>query len=101
MQSSTLPQIRHTHTHIHTHTYTQVTETLKGLCGSVRPEAPMQVVRFLEFEEFKELPRSDDNVTELLSDIPEDVIVVFISHRWLRPWHTREECERNGHRFVS
>ena len=23
--------------------------------------------------------------------------VVFISHRWLRPWYTREECEKNGH----
>ena len=23
--------------------------------------------------------------------------VVFISHRWFRPWHTKEECEENGH----
>ena len=22
---------------------------------------------------------------------------MFISHRWLRPWYTREECEENGH----
>ena len=22
---------------------------------------------------------------------------MFISHRWLRPWHTKEECEKNGH----
>jgi hypothetical protein len=89
-----------THVHIHTHTHSQVTETLKELCGSVRSEAPMQVVRFNEFEAFGELPRSSDNITELLSAMDDDVIVVFISHRWLRPWHTREECERNGHRCV-
>ena len=23
--------------------------------------------------------------------------VYFVSHRWLRPWHTKEECEKNGH----
>jgi len=23
--------------------------------------------------------------------------IAFVSHRWLRPWHTKEECEKNGH----
>jgi hypothetical protein len=27
--------------------------------------------------------------------------VVFISHRWFRPWHTKEECEENGHAWAG
>jgi hypothetical protein len=62
----------------------------------------MQVVRFSDFEAFGQLPRSSDNLTELLSDMNnEDVFVVFISHRWLRPWHTREECVQQGHTWAG
>jgi hypothetical protein len=27
--------------------------------------------------------------------------VIFISHRWFRPWKTREECERNKHQWAG
>ena len=29
--------------------------------------------------------------------LPDQAHVVFISHRWLRPWWTKEECEGEGH----
>ncbi len=27
--------------------------------------------------------------------------LVFISHRWLRPWHTQKECESNRHLWAG
>lgn len=79
----------------------QVMKALRrDLWGSVHPDAPMRVVRFSSLEAFGELPRSSDNQTVLLSEKP-DAKIVFISHRWLRPWHTREECEKNGHEWAG
>jgi hypothetical protein len=74
---------------------------LKGsLWGSVDRDAPMRVVRFGEFEKFESLPRSSDKKTVLLSEVP-DCKIIFISHRWLRPWHTKEECEKNEHEWAG
>ncbi len=36
-----------------------------------------------------------------VSELPIVAKLVFISHRWLRPWHTREECERHGHEWAE
>jgi hypothetical protein len=57
----------------------------------------MHVVDFKKFESFGKLPRSSDRITRDLCEVPGDTTLVFISHRWLRPWHTKEECEANGH----
>ena len=57
--------------------------------GSVDPEAPMRVLRFLEFESFGKLPRSSDKKSVLISEVP-DYKIIFISHRWLRPWQHLE-----------
>jgi len=89
-----------TYIHAHMNTYTpclQVIRQLKSLVDSIHAEATMLVVDFDKFASFGKLPRSSDRITRDVRGAPGDVKVVFISHRWLRPWHTREECEANGH----
>jgi hypothetical protein len=77
-----------------------VIQELKALVESVDPRAPMLVVGFKEFESFRKLPRSDDDVRRVeVSQLRADAKLVFISHRWLRPWHTREECEAKGQKW--
>jgi hypothetical protein len=73
----------------------QVIKDLEDLYETIRPEAPMRVVHFSVFENLHELPRSSHRVTVDMREIPGDSKLVFISHRWLRPWTTREECEQN------
>lgn len=75
-------------------------ELKDGLWGSVHPDTPMHVLRFKDFESFGKIPRSSDRQTVPLSKVPGSKLV-FISHRWLRPWHTKEECEKNGHEWAG
>jgi hypothetical protein len=85
----------------------------------------MRVVRFSDFERFRKIPRSShcifENFKKATAQLPHacddhekekiDLInvselsggdkLIFISHRWLRPWHTKEECEREGHEWAG
>ena len=38
------------------------------------------------------IPRSNENEA-ILADAMPDRKIIFVSHRWLRPWMTREECD--------
>jgi hypothetical protein len=75
----------------------QVIEAFKELVCSIQPGAPMRILRFSAFENFGKLPRSSDNLATQIRRADKDLKLVFISHRWLRPWHTKEECEEHGH----
>jgi hypothetical protein len=61
----------------------------------------MYVVEFKKFEKFGELPRSSDKLAKDISQVSGDTRIIFISHRWLRPWHTQQECEREGHKWAG
>jgi hypothetical protein len=85
---------------------------LMKLHGSVKAEAPMHTVQFVDFEHFGKFPRSSDRRTSAcngpdkldffeLKDVFWDEKLIFISHRWLRPWHTQEECEAQGHEWAG
>jgi hypothetical protein len=80
----------------------QVVKCLQDLYASVLPEAPMYIIRFSDFERFGMIPRSSDTTKtqgpsndcdqqgKLLhmlqvNDVSEDMKLIFISHRWLRP----------------
>lgn len=67
-----------------------------GLYKDISADAPMRVIRFETFKQCGKLPRSDDKVTQEVSLIPGETKLIFISHRWLRPWHTQQECEQHG-----
>ena len=69
----------------------------KDMVGSIDRRAPMRVVKYTTFKKHGRIPRSSDKLTVKLSEVPDDALLGFISHRWLRPWHTKEECEANGH----
>ncbi len=76
---------------------------LKSLHASVLPEAPMRIIAFADFERFRMVPRSSDirkrqkwssrdsgkegKLLDMLNvnDVPGDMKLIFISHRWLRP----------------
>ena len=95
----------------------QVVESLQELFASIKPTAPMLVVRFSDFERFGKIPRSSDwrkaaaELAQVSNHDQVDLInisrlsgcdkLIFISHRWLRPWKTREECEENGHEWAG
>jgi hypothetical protein len=70
---------------------------LKDLYNDISADAPMRVVSFKTFKQHGKLPRSSDKVTQAMTLIPGEAIVIFISHRWLRPWKTQHECEGEGH----
>jgi hypothetical protein len=57
----------------------------------------MCVVKFVDFQRFGKLPRSSDRLTCNISQVSFEEKMVFISHRWLRPWHTQKKCEGYGH----
>ena len=72
----------------------------------------MRLVKFADFERFGRIPRSSDRRSSArdaqdkldlmeIEDVSGDEKLVFISHRWLRPWHTREECEAQGHEWAG
>jgi len=58
--------------------------------------APFRVVPFKALQEYGKMPRSDSGITRLDSEMPRNMKVAFLSHRWLRPWTTKEETEENG-----
>jgi hypothetical protein len=61
----------------------------------------MLVVQFSEFRNFGKLPRSSDKITVNISEVSAERKLVFISHRWLRPWTTQEACEGQGHEWAG
>jgi hypothetical protein len=71
--------------------YLQIIKVLEDLVESIEGEAPLRIVSFSDFQKFGKLPRSSDNLTFEISMATLDMKLVFISHRWLRPWHTKEE----------
>ena len=77
-----------------------MSELKVNMWGSVHPDAPMRVVLYQTFKSFGKLPRSSDKQTVPLSQVPGKK-VVFISHRWLRPWHNPQDCEANGHEWAG
>ena len=64
--------------------------------GRIDPLTPFTAVPFLKFKGYGQMPRSDKGLAVPVTDMSESTVVVFISHRWLRPWPTQEECEANG-----
>ncbi len=75
----------------------QVILALKNLANSILAESSMKIITFTDFEKLGKLPRSCDRKAQDISVASVHTKLVFISHRWLRPWKTREECERNKH----
>ena len=100
------------------------------MLGSIDPRAPLRIIKHATFKGHGRVPRSNDMKTVLLSEAPKDakvlsrafcdafccvcdavwlltakkigaVQIVFISHRWLRPWHTKVECEAKGHEWAG
>lgn len=65
--------------------------------------APMLVVRLEDFELFGEIPRFSDEVGVPFLDLPADMKVVFVSHRWARaseqPPHP-DHPDNSKHRLV-
>lgn len=79
-----------------------------ALRNEVKPEAPFRAVPFEALKNHGKLPRSSDNLAKTLAEIEgackstkKNIKVVFLSHRWLRPWSTKEECERKGGTWVD
>ena len=92
---------KHRVTHLCFCTSLQVMTALKQtMWGSVHRDAPMLVVLLSTFEKFGKIPRSSDHQTVLLSKV-QGFKVVYISHRWRRPWHTEKECTENGHEWAG
>jgi hypothetical protein len=65
----------------------QVMKVLKSMVGSIDPRAPMLVIKYATFKEHGCIPRSNDNMTVPLSQVPEDAKVrcrisppIFFSH---------------------
>jgi len=65
--------------------------------------APMLVVRLEDFELFGEIPRFSDEVGVPFLDLPADMKVVFVSHRWARaseqPPHP-DHPDNSKHRLI-
>ena len=74
-------------------------ETLRALqqqWNSVAHDnAGMRVVPYGNFKMHEKLPRSSDNKTVALTNLPHGARLVFISHNWMRG--DEEQCKRNGH----
>ncbi len=79
----------------------QVVQELKKLFASIKTEAPMLILEFETFKKFEKIPRSSDKLTKDISHFSSDIKIVFISHRWLRPWHSQDECEKQGHTWAG
>jgi hypothetical protein len=76
-------------------------QELTNLFDDISEDAPMHVVSFQTFKLHGELPRSSDHLTQPVSLLPGEAKIIFISHRWLRPWHTQHECEEQGHPWAG
>ena len=62
----------------------------RAFCERILPEhceifAPMLVVPLEAFLAFGAVPRSSDGLGVSVDTLPEDAMVVLVSHRWLRP----------------
>jgi len=78
--------------------FMQTTASDCSLLASLRKlEAPFWVVKFDALKKFGKLPRSDSKCAVLHEELPAKVKVLFLSHRWFRPWLTQEACEQQGH----
>lgn len=60
-------------------------------------QEPMMVLQLGAFEAFGMVPRSSDRVAVPFLQLPARAKVVFVSHRWMRPWHTQAECHAHQH----
>lgn len=56
----------------------------------------MRVVPFNLFRDLGRIPRSSDGLTVASSTIEDDALVVFVSHRWLRPEDGDPDDEQNS-----
>ena len=56
----------------------------------------MRVVPFNLFRDQGRIPRSSDGLTVASNTIEEDALVVFVSHRWLRPEDGDPDDEQNS-----
>ncbi len=81
--------------------FNQAIKSLQDLAQPISQDAPMRVVRFTDFQKHGKLPRSNERMTVDVSDLYGDSKLIFISHRWIRPWKTREECEGNAHAWAG
>lgn len=75
--------------------------TLRELWATVDKDTPMRAVSFEQLEELGHLPRSSDQTAMQLQDIPVQAKIVYISHRWARPWQTMFECMKYGHKWAG
>lgn len=50
---------------------------------------------------YGQLPRSDARLAIPYDEMEDDIPVIFLSHRWFRPWRSQEECEQNGHTWAG
>ena len=64
-------------------------------------EAPMVLVSLRTLDGLASIPRSDDNVTVPVGELPTNARSVFISHRWIRPWPKQKDCVANGHEWAG
>mmetsp|Transcript_10103 Transcript_10103/g.29394 ORF Transcript_10103/g.29394 Transcript_10103/m.29394 type:complete len:529 (+) Transcript_10103:156-1742(+) len=67
----------------------------------VDPRAPFLVVSFEDLRANGRLPRSDSGLAKPLDESDQDMRVIFVSHRWMRPWPTQEECEQHGAKWAG
>jgi len=75
--------------------------TLLESLKQVDPHAPFRVVRFPDLKAYGQLPRSDARLAIPYDEMEDDIPVIFLSHRWFRPWRSQEECEQNGHTWAG
>jgi len=54
----------------------QVVEIPQSVVGSIHPRTPIHVIECITFAEYWRIPRSNDKQTALLSELPEDVMVL-------------------------
>lgn len=76
-------------------------QELKKIWSTVDKDASMRVISLVDLKALGRLPRSSDGKTVLLEEVPEEAKIVYVSHVWLRPWHTKEDCESNGHEWAG
>ena len=76
-------------------------QELTNLFEEIFADAPMMVISFETFKQHGKLLRSNEKVTKDVSSVLGEAKLIFISHRWLRPWHTQKECEDEGHTWAG
>ena len=61
----------------------------------------MQVVQFYDFKTADGMPRSSEGVTQDIEDVPDDAILCMVTHKWVRPWHDKADCEKHSHQWAG